>query len=63
MSDTPFRFPNRLQVTARPGSPFPLVELVRDIPTPLQYATSLDGLFGAIHGVPQDEIGKEVADA
>lgn len=36
MSDTPFRFPNRLRVEARPGSPFPLVELVRDIPTPLQ---------------------------
>lgn len=29
-------FPNRLVVTLRPGSPFPVVELIRDLPMPLQ---------------------------
>ncbi len=49
---TDFNFPNRLRVTQRPGSPFPLVELVRDIPTPLQPADNTIA-----------DLGKEMADA
>lgn len=46
-------FPNRLVVTARPGSPFPVVELVRDLPVPLQPCDDTHAT----------EISKELADA